>query len=273
MIVDWFTIIAQAINFLILIWLMKRFLYKPIHLAIEEREKKISLKLADADKKKSEAQNEIDNFKKKNQDFDQQREELLKKATADAKAQREQLLEKAQTAVVALKEKAQASLRNDEKTITENLSQRIQKEVFSMTRKALIDLAGTTLEAQLVNQFILRIANLSDQEKQSLSADLLKSSNTVVVKTSFEPSEALRTKIDNELKSLFRTEAQIKFTTSADLICGIEIGTNGQKVSWSLGNFLGMIEEDVRKILVDKNASEVQTKTNSIQKSPDVRTP
>ena len=39
MLIDWFTICAQALNFLILVWLMKRFLYKPILHAIDEREK------------------------------------------------------------------------------------------------------------------------------------------------------------------------------------------------------------------------------------------
>ena len=38
--INWFTVIAQLVNFLILVWLMKRFLYKPILNAIDEREKK-----------------------------------------------------------------------------------------------------------------------------------------------------------------------------------------------------------------------------------------
>ena len=40
--IDWFTVVAQAINFLILVWLLKRFLYKPILHAIDEREKGIA---------------------------------------------------------------------------------------------------------------------------------------------------------------------------------------------------------------------------------------
>jgi dTDP-4-amino-4,6-dideoxygalactose transaminase len=47
MLIDWFTIAAQVLNFLILVWLMKRFLYKPIILAIEAREKKIAEELAE----------------------------------------------------------------------------------------------------------------------------------------------------------------------------------------------------------------------------------
>ena len=48
MLIDWFTIGAQALNFLILVWLLKHFLYQPILNAIDEREKRIAKELADA---------------------------------------------------------------------------------------------------------------------------------------------------------------------------------------------------------------------------------
>jgi F-type H+-transporting ATPase subunit b len=52
MLIDWFTVGAQVVNFLILVWLLKRFLYKPILHAIDERERRIAKELADADTKK-----------------------------------------------------------------------------------------------------------------------------------------------------------------------------------------------------------------------------
>ena len=49
MLIDWFTVGAQALNFLILVWLMKHFLYQPILHAIDAREKKIAAELAKGD--------------------------------------------------------------------------------------------------------------------------------------------------------------------------------------------------------------------------------
>ena len=48
MLIDWFTVGAQLLNFLILVWLLKRFLYKPILGAIDIRERRIAAELADA---------------------------------------------------------------------------------------------------------------------------------------------------------------------------------------------------------------------------------
>ena len=74
-------------------WLLKRFLYRPILDAIDAREKRIAAELADADAKKAEAQKERDEFRHKNEEFDQQRAALLSKATDEAKAERQRLLD------------------------------------------------------------------------------------------------------------------------------------------------------------------------------------
>ena len=89
MLIDWFTVGAQALNFVILVWLMKHFLYKPILQAIDAREKRIAKEIADADEKKAEAQKEHEEFQHKNEEFDKQRAALLDKATDEAKAERQ----------------------------------------------------------------------------------------------------------------------------------------------------------------------------------------
>ena len=58
MLINWFTVVAQAVNFLILVWLLKRFLYSHVLHAIDEREKGIANQLAEAEAKKAEAQKE-----------------------------------------------------------------------------------------------------------------------------------------------------------------------------------------------------------------------
>ena len=89
MLIDWFTVAAQAVNFLILVWLLKRFLYKPVLAAIDEREKRIATQLQDAEKKKAEALKEQTDFLHKNEEFEQQRAALLLEATNAAKTERD----------------------------------------------------------------------------------------------------------------------------------------------------------------------------------------
>src|SRR5450631_4660557 len=111
MLIDWFTVGAQAINFIILVWLLKRFLYKPILNAVDAREKRIAAELADADAKEAEAQKERDEFQHKNEEFDQQRAALLNKATDEAKAERQRLLDEARKTADAISSQRQEALK------------------------------------------------------------------------------------------------------------------------------------------------------------------
>ena len=104
MLINWFTVLAQAVNFLILVWLLKRFLYKPILHAIDEREKGIAAQLAEAKAKKAEVKKDRDTFQHKNEAFDQERATLLKKATEEAAAERQRLLDEARKDADALRQ-------------------------------------------------------------------------------------------------------------------------------------------------------------------------
>ena len=137
MLIDWFTVGAQSLNFLLLVWLMKRFLYKPILHAIDEREKRVATELANAYKKKAEAQKESVEFKHKNEEFDQQRAALLSKATDEAKAERQRILDEGRQAANALSAKQQETLRNDAHNLNQAIMRRTQQEVFAIARKAL----------------------------------------------------------------------------------------------------------------------------------------
>jgi F-type H+-transporting ATPase subunit b len=119
MLIDWFTVIAQAVNFLILVWLMKRFLYQPILKALDAREKRISAELADADAKEADAIKERDEFKHKNDEFDRQREAMLKKAAEEAASERSRLFDAARKEADNLRDKLQDKLSGEYRNLHE----------------------------------------------------------------------------------------------------------------------------------------------------------
>jgi F-type H+-transporting ATPase subunit b len=270
MLLDWFTIGAQALNFLILVWLMKRFLYKPILNAIDAREKLIAKELADADAKKTEAQKERDEFKKKNEEFDQQRAALLTKATDEAKAERLRLLEEARKVADALSAKRQESLVNDANNLNQAISRLTQKEVFAITRKALTDLATTSLEERMGEVFDRRLRELNGQAKTVLGEALKKNSEPALIRSTFDLPEAQRAAIQNALNETFSAEIHIRFETSPDLVSGIELSANGQKVGWTIADYLASLEKGVGELLKekDKPAPKPEVKVEPIPDAP-----
>ena len=258
MLIDWFTIGAQALNFLILVWLLKRFLYKPILHAVDAREKRIAGELADADAKKAEAQKERDEFQHKNEEFDQQRAALLTKATEEAKAERQRLLDEARKAADALSAKRQETLRNDAQNLNQAISRRTQQEVFAIARKALTDLATTSLEERLGEVFTRRLRTMDSKAKASLGEALKAASEPALVRSAFDLPAEQRAAIQNALNETFSAEIHVRFETAPDLVSGIEITTNGQKVAWSIGDYLASLEKGVGELLKEKDKPEAK---------------
>ena len=249
MLIDWFTVAAQAINFLILVWLMKRFLYKPVLNAIDEREKRIATELANADAKKAEAQKEHDEFQQKNTEFDQQRAALLSKATGEAQAERQRLLDEARKAADAASSKRQESLRAEEQNLHQAISRRTQQEVFAIARKALSDLATVSLEERLGEVFTRRLREMNGNTKDALGKALKTSSDPGIVRSTFDLPADQRAAIQNALNETFSAEVRVRYETTPDLIGGIELTANGQKVAWSIADYLASMEQGVDELL------------------------
>ena len=258
MLIDWFTVGAQALNFLILVWLMKRFLYKPILDAIDAREKRIATELADADAKRAEAQKERDEFQQKNDEFDQQRDSLLSQAADEAQAERERLLDEARQAATALSSKRQEALRKEQQSLHQALSRRTQQEVFAVARQALTDLAETSLEERLGEVFTRRLRAMDGQAKAGLAEALKTTSEPALVRSACDLPAQQRAAIQKALNETFSDDIHLQFQTAPDLIGGIELTTNGHKVAWSIADYLASLEKGVDELLKEKDQPEAK---------------
>jgi F-type H+-transporting ATPase subunit b len=256
MLIDWFTVIAQAVNFLILVWLLKRFLYQPILKALDAREKRIAGELADAAEKVTDAKAEREEFRRKNDELDQARAGLLNKASDEAAAERQRLLDAARKDAENLRNKQQESLRSEYRLLNEELARRTQSEVFDIARKALADLAGENLEERMAEVFVQRLRGLNSEEKRKLVAMFKSPFQPAQVRSAFELADAQRTAIESAVKETLSATATVHFEVVPNLVSGIELVIQGQKIAWSIADYLTSLEKDVNELLKVQRKSE-----------------
>ena len=241
--INWFTVIAQALNFILLVWLMKRFLYTPILDAIDQREKKIKAQLTDAKTQKADAQTEKDTFQQKNTDFDQQKKALMDTAVAEAQTQRQKLLEAARNEAEALKTKQQKSLNEAQENLQDDIVKKTRQTVFSITKKALADLASVGLEDQTVTVFTERLYHLTSAEKQPFIDAFQSSKTPIAVQSAFELTPNQQTTIKTAVTKVLGSESDFVFKTTPELISGIDLRSNGFKLAWSVSDYLTALEK------------------------------
>ena len=109
--IDWFTVAAQIVNFVVLVALMKRFLYGPLVRAIDAREQRIESQMAQADEKNKAAEQKTQQVQKEIAEMDSGRAQMIAEARSEAERQRNELIQKARDSVRTLEERWRADLR------------------------------------------------------------------------------------------------------------------------------------------------------------------
>ena len=121
MLIDWFTVIAQIINFLVLIALLKRFLYDRIIKAMDQREEKIASRLAEAERNRKEAEQEAEAYQKKNRELDEKRQEMLSQAKEEVEVKRKELMKKARDEVDQVQARWREAIQREKDSFLQDL--------------------------------------------------------------------------------------------------------------------------------------------------------
>ncbi len=243
--INWFTLIAQAINFLVLMWLLKKYLYKPILKAIDERETKILGQLKDAESKKAESLKEREEYAQKIRTFDTQKEGMLQKAVTAANEEGLRLMEVSRKEANALKERLEKSLFEEQEKRNHDMVRHIEKEVLEIARKTLSELSSVGMEEQAVNTFLQKIKSLTEQEKKQFLSALGAGSNSILVRSAFELTGKLQTDIQKRLSEFAGKGCHFTFEISPELIGGIEVTVNGYRLSWNIAAYVASLEKDI----------------------------
>ncbi len=249
MLIDWFTVGAQIVNFLILVWLLKRVLYKPILSAMDQRERTIAANLDDAAATKAEAEQQQAAFVRKNQEFDGQRQEMLKQAEATAEKEYQDLLEEKRTAVQTRQDEWHKGLAAEQGAFLAELEHKAKTELLAVARQVLADLAGADLEERMVAVFIRRLEDALHDQTSGVAAMVLGSSGPLTVKSAAPLSPVSRQAILAALRQDSGRDSEVVFAEAPELVAGIELVTGGQKISWTMAGYMRILRQHMEEIL------------------------
>jgi len=253
MLIDWFTVFAQIVNFLILIWLLKKFLYGPIITAMDRREEKIASRLREALEKRNEAAKEIELYRQKNSEISKRRQELLRRAGQEADRLRKELIIDARKKADEARKRWHEAVGQEKQSFLKDMKKRAGRQVYAIARRALADLSGSDLERRIAAVFIKRIKGLSSEMRRRLSAGI---GQEVVISSAFELAGDEKEKIKLAIHDELARDVNVRYETSPDLICGIELNSSGFLLGWSLREYLSSLEEEFGRLLEKKAAEE-----------------
>ncbi|MFB0505389.1 MAG: F0F1 ATP synthase subunit B [Thermodesulfobacteriota bacterium] len=249
MLIDWFTVAAQIVNFLVLVALLKRFLYGRIITAMDQREEKIASQLEEAAKKRKEAEREAETYRRTNRELDEKKEEMLFQVKEEVELKRKELMKRAHGKVDQIQARWHEAIQREKDAFLQDLRQRTGKQVYTIARRALTDLANAHLEQRMVEAFVERIAKLDEKKQKAILASTQRGDHGVVINSAFEIPTNARQKITKVVRNHIGDAIDIRYQISPDMILGIELKTHGHKIAWSIDDYLDSLEESVSEAL------------------------
>lgn len=244
--VDWLTVVAQIVNFLVLVWLLHRFLYGPIVRAMERREASIKTKLAEAAETKHLAEVEAEELKAARQDVENRRERMLSEAKAEAERLRHSLEEEVRGEMEALRETWRKDIEAERETFVADLKRRMIEHFYTLSREALGSLANTSLNDAIADGFADRFSRLDAQSLETLRSASRQTSGAIRIESTFPLEPSLKRRITVAVHELLSDKLAVEYAQNDDLICGIRLKAGGQTVSWSIASYVDRLEARVR---------------------------
>lgn len=247
MAIDWFTVGAQIINFLILIWLLKKFLYRPIINAMASREQGLVDRLQQVETQMNDAEQLKKQYESSLQQLHRDKDNILAEAKQQAETDRNRQLQSLNDELQQEKKRFEQEMHRQQQKLGGVMNKVIAEKALQLGGKILSDLAGQSLEQQIVERFLQNLSDLPD-DGQAMLHTALSQDDAVSIISRFPLNEALRSKIRSRLDQSAPVREMV-FELNEQLMCGITLEAGGRSWEWNIDRYLAELEVDLLKPL------------------------
>jgi len=251
MLIDWFTVVAQIVNFLVLVALLRYFLYERIVRSIDEREKHITQRLSEAGMKNKEAEQAVELARARILEQERKAGEMMIHAQQEADSQRDQLVRKARESVRGLEAKWREDLDRERQAFLDELRRRAGAEILSVTRRALADLACAEVQTCAIQVFLEKLRSFDAGALRDLVG------HELIVASALELPDETKREVRYVLENRLGGPVHLTFERTPAMSWGLELRGNGRRIGWNSATYIDSLEENLKEALEHQSSAGV----------------
>lgn len=214
---DVWTLGFQAVNVLVLVWLLRRFFWKPVAAMVIERQAAAATLLEEAKSKRAEAEAALAEIAATRAGLAEDRDAMLATARTDSEATRDTLLSKAHAEVETLRDTAKAARVRAAETLKANAITEAERLALTIAGQLMARLDSHTVDAAFLGWLREGLAALTDAERTALAGVDLE------VVSAADQDSAAQGRIAKAIADALGASAALTFRTDPALIAGHEL--------------------------------------------------
>ena len=228
---NWSTVVLEIINFLILVWILKRFLYQPVLDVIARRRTGIEKTLAEAETRHAEAVNLQQQYEGRLAEWDRERQHARAALSRELDAERTRKLAELQTALEQEQEKVRVAGARRQADTLHKLEETALRHATRFTTQLLKQATGPELEARLADLAITGLTALPAERIAELRNNHGKPPEAIRVASAFPLADDQRQRLEQTLASIAGPDIPQHFEQDSALLAGVRIAIG----PWVLG--------------------------------------
>lgn len=218
---SWWTFALQAANFLILIWLLQRFLFKPVKAIVARRKEEISRALTEASQEKESAQRLMQEIEVKRSEIDAERQKMIDEERAQLSTERKKIVEETRSEVEKVRDQALKRLDEERAAASNELFERTVALATNLTERLLRELAVPSIEQPFLGRVLDYLDRLAKEERAKLFPRL--DAAVLFVTTAHPLGVQEQSEWHEQLAKRLGAAFSIKFSADPALIAGTVI--------------------------------------------------
>ena len=220
---NWPTFFLEIVNFLVLVWILKRFLYQPVLAAIGQRKAAIDKTLSDATARQADAQALERQYQNRLADWESEKEKLRAEVAEEISAQRAQMMAQLENALKQEREKARVVEERRQNELRNRAEEAGIAKGVQFTGRLLARAASRELESKLVSLALEDLDLLPADQLQGLRSVSQQAGLQVKVTSAFPLVPAQRSAIVQKLKEMTQDRIAIEFNEDNRLLAGLRV--------------------------------------------------
>jgi len=228
---NWSTVVLEIVNFLVLVWILKRFLYKPVLEMIARRQSGIEQNLNDAKALHVDAEKLRERYEGRLADWNEERQKARESLSGEMDAERTARLNELQSLLQQERERARVAEARHQAGELRKMEETALKQGARFASRVLEKVSGPETQARLVELVATGLAQLPAERIAAVRSGLAKASETILVVSAFPLAEDHRQRLEQALASLVGRDLSLQFELDSKLLAGVRISIGG----WVLG--------------------------------------
>jgi len=228
---NWSTFVLEIINFLVLVWILKRFFYRPVLDVIARRRAEIEKTLADARALQTDAEALQTQYRQRLADWEQERQQAREQLASEIEAERAQRLATLQSQLEREREKGRVADARRQADAIHRVEETALLQAAGFASRLLGPLAGPDLEQRLLELVLQQLSRLPEERIAALRNSCKGAVETAVVTSAWPLSEQQRQQLRQALTATMGSSLPLRFQQDSELLAGVRI-TIG---AWVLG--------------------------------------